>query len=151
MLLNFSHFCQASVGFNGICVKKGIRKFKVVSASGQVRDPDEGGLWPWLKAGETVSQWWTMKGSPMARRKGGKASDKCPEPKAFHWAKDKIRELYHKPGRTEIARLVENVMLNLKAADDAELIRRSNTVEHSKKLILSRFDSRTTNLAEASL
>ncbi len=45
--------------------------------------------------------------------------DKHPRLKGSYWAKDKIRELYQQPSRVEATKLLENIIFNLKSADDA--------------------------------
>lgn len=71
--------------------------------------------------------------------------EKYPELEGFYWAKEKIRELYRKPGKEEATRLLENIILNLRAADDGELVRWGNTLKHWKEPILNHFDNHTTN------
>jgi len=71
--------------------------------------------------------------------------EKYPGLKGFYWAKEKIRELYRQPGRGEAAKLLENIIFNLKSADDAELIRWGNTLKHWRQPILNHFDNHTTN------
>jgi len=58
---------------------------------------------------------------------------------------EKIRELYRQPGRAEATRLLENIIFNLKSADDGELIRWGNTLKHWREPILNHFDNHTTN------
>jgi len=71
--------------------------------------------------------------------------EKYPSLEGFYWAKEKIRELYRQPGRGEAAKLLENIIFNLKSADDAELIRWGNTLKHWREPILNHFDNHTTN------
>jgi len=71
--------------------------------------------------------------------------ERYPGLKGFYWAKEKIRELYRQPGRGEATRLLENIIFNLKSADDAELIRWGNTLKHWREPILNHFDNHTTN------
>jgi len=71
--------------------------------------------------------------------------EKYPELKGFYWAKERIRELYHKSSRMEATVLLDNVILNLRMADDAELIRWGNTLKYWKEPILNHFDNHTTN------
>jgi len=71
--------------------------------------------------------------------------EQYPGLKGFYWAKEKIRELYRQPTRAEATRLLENIILNLKSEDDAELIRWGNTLKHWREPILNHFDNRTTN------
>ena len=79
------------------------------------------------------------------KHKVDKLLDNYPSLKGFYWAKEKIRELYQQPGRREATRLLENIILNLKSADDAELIRWGNTLKHWREPILNHFDYHTTN------
>ena len=71
--------------------------------------------------------------------------ERYPGLKGFYWAKEKIRELYRQPGRGEAAKLLENIIFNLKSADDAEMIRWGNTLKHWREPILNHFDNHTTN------
>ncbi len=71
--------------------------------------------------------------------------EQYPGLKGFYWAKEKIRELYRQPTRAEATKLLENIILNLKSDDDAELIRWGNTLKHWREPILNHFDNRTTN------
>lgn len=71
--------------------------------------------------------------------------EKYPTLKGFYWAKEKIRELYRQPSRGEATRLLENIIFNLKSADDGELIRWGNTLKHWREPILNHFDNHTTN------
>jgi transposase len=71
--------------------------------------------------------------------------EKYPGLKGFYWAKEKLRELYRQPGRTAAAKLLESIVFNLKAADDAELIRWGNTLKYWREPILNHFDNHTTN------
>jgi len=71
--------------------------------------------------------------------------EKYPGLKGFYWAKEKIRELYRQPSRGEATKLLENIIFNLKSADDAELIRWGNTLKHWREPILNHFDNHTTN------
>jgi hypothetical protein len=48
--------------------------------------------------------------------------ERHPSLKGFYWAKEKIRELYRHETREEAARVLDNLILNLKCADDSELI-----------------------------
>jgi hypothetical protein len=49
--------------------------------------------------------------------------DRYPGLKEFYWAKEKIRRLYRQESRQEATKLLDNIIFNLKSADDAELIR----------------------------
>ena len=71
--------------------------------------------------------------------------EQYPGLKGFYWAKEKLRELYRQPGRGEATRLLDNIIFNLKSADDAELIRWGNTLKHWREPILNHFDNYTTN------
>ena len=79
------------------------------------------------------------------KQKVDKLLDKYPGLKGFYWAKEKIRELYRQPSRGEATRLLDNIIFNLKSADDAELIRWGNTLKHWREPILNHFDNHTTN------
>jgi len=71
--------------------------------------------------------------------------DKYPGLKGFCWAKEKIRELYRQGGREEATRLLDNIIFNLKSADDAELIRWGNSLKRWREPVLNHFDNHTTN------
>ena len=71
--------------------------------------------------------------------------DKYPSLKGFYWAKEKIRELYRQGSREEAARILDNVIVNLRSADDSELIRWGNTLKHWQDPILNHFESGTSN------
>ena len=79
------------------------------------------------------------------RQKVDTLLEKYPSLKVFYWAKEKIRELYRQPDRGEATKLLENIIFNLKAADDGELIRWGNTLKHWSDPILNHFDNHTTN------
>lgn len=68
-----------------------------------------------------------------------------PNIKAFYWAKEALRELYRQEDKTIAARQLDNIILNLKAGDDGELIRWGNTLKRWQVPILNHFDNRTTN------
>lgn len=68
-----------------------------------------------------------------------------PNLKGFYWAKEKLRELYQQGDRATATRWLDNIILNLKAGDDAELVRWGNTLKQWREPILNHFDSRTTN------
>ena len=57
------------------------------------------------------------------RQKVNELLDKYPGLKGFYWAKEKIRELYRQQSREEAAKLLDNIIFNLKADDDGELVR----------------------------
>jgi len=71
--------------------------------------------------------------------------DKYPGLKGFYWAKEKIRELYRQESREEATKLLDNIIFNLKLADDAELIRWGNSLKRWREPILNHFDNHTTN------
>jgi len=71
--------------------------------------------------------------------------ERYPGLKGFYWAKEKIRELYRQPGRGEATRLLDNIIFNLKSADDAEMVRWGNTLKRWREPILNHFDNHTTN------
>ena len=79
------------------------------------------------------------------RQKVDKLLDQYPGLKGFCWAKEKIRELYRQPSREEATKLLENIIFNLKSADDGELMRWGNTLKHWREPILNHFDNHTTN------
>jgi len=79
------------------------------------------------------------------RQKVDTLLEKYPGLKGFYWAKEKIRELYRQPSRGEATKLLENIIFNLKSADDAELIRWGNTLKHWREPILNHFNNHTTN------
>ena len=65
--------------------------------------------------------------------------------KGFYWAKEKIRELYRQQSREEATKPLDNIIFNLKSADDVELIRWGNTLKHWREPILNHFNNHTTN------
>jgi transposase len=71
--------------------------------------------------------------------------ERYPGLKGFYWAKEKIRELYRQPGRADATKLLDNVIINLRSADDAEIVRWGNTLKHWREPILNHFDNHTTN------
>lgn len=71
--------------------------------------------------------------------------DKYPGLKGFYWAKEKIRELYRQENRQDAIKLLDNIIFNLKSADDAELIRWGNSLKRWREPILNHFDNHTTN------
>ena len=79
------------------------------------------------------------------KHKVDKLLDNYPSLKGFYWAKEKIRELYRQQSRKEATKLLENIIFNLKLADDGELIRWGNTLKRWKEPILNYFDNGTTN------
>jgi transposase len=59
--------------------------------------------------------------------------EKYPGLKGFYRAKEKIRELYQQQSRGEATKLLDNIIFNLKSADDAELIRWGNTLKRCRE------------------
>jgi len=68
-----------------------------------------------------------------------------PSLRGFYWAKEKIREIYRQTSRQEATRLLENLIFNLRATDDGELVRWGNALRHWREPLLNHFDHRTTN------
>lgn len=64
---------------------------------------------------------------------------------AFYWAKERLRELYREPHREQAAKRLDNIILNLEAGDDAELVRWGRTLRRWREPILNHFENRTTN------
>jgi transposase len=79
------------------------------------------------------------------RQKVDTLLERYPGLKGFYWAKEKIRELYRQQSREEAAKVLNNVIFNLKSADDAEMVRWGNTLKHWREPILNHFDNHTTN------
>jgi len=79
------------------------------------------------------------------RQRVGELLDKHPSLKGFYWAKEEIRELYRQESKEEAARILGNVIFNLKLSDDGELIRWGNTLKRWKEPVLNHFDNGTTN------
>ena len=71
--------------------------------------------------------------------------NKYPGLKGFYWAREKIGELYQQESWEGATRLLDNIIFNLKLADDAELIRWGNTSRHWWGPILNHFGNVTTN------
>ena len=71
--------------------------------------------------------------------------ERYPGLKGFYWAKEKIRELYRQENRQGATKLLDNIIFNLKLADDSELIRWGNTLKRWREPILNHFDNHTTN------
>ena len=64
------------------------------------------------------------------------------------WAssrKQKIRELYRQGNRQDAIKLLDNIIFNLRLADDAELIRWGSTLKRWREPILNHFDNHATN------
>ena len=70
---------------------------------------------------------------------------KYPTLQGFYWAKEKIRELYRQTDREKATKILDNIIFNLKVADDAELVRWGNTLKKWREPILNYFHNRTTN------
>lgn len=68
-----------------------------------------------------------------------------PNLQGFYWAKEKLRELYRQGDKALAARHLDNIILNLKAGDDAELVRWGNTLKRWREPILNHFHNGTTN------
>lgn len=83
--------------------------------------------------------------SEEGRMKVDRLLEKYHSLKGFYWAKEKIRELYRQANRQEAIRLLDNLIFNLRSAEDGELIRWGNTLKHWREPILNYFDNRTTN------
>jgi len=79
------------------------------------------------------------------KTKVDKLLNKYPSLKGFYWAKEKIRELYRQESQKEAAKVLDNIIFNLKSSDDGELIRWGNTLKHWREPILNYFDNHTTN------
>jgi transposase len=58
--------------------------------------------------------------------------DKYPSLKGFYWAKENIRELYRQESWEEAAKILDNVILNLRLTDAGELARWGNTLKHCR-------------------
>ena len=71
--------------------------------------------------------------------------DCYPNLKGFYWAKEALRVCYRQGDKVVAARQLDNIILNLKAGEDAELVRWGNTLKHWREPILNHFDNRTTN------
>ena len=79
------------------------------------------------------------------RRKVDALLDKYPCLKGFYWAKEKIRALYQQKSLEKASRLLDNIILNLKSDDDAELVRWGNTLKRWRDSILNHFYNHITN------
>lgn len=71
--------------------------------------------------------------------------EKYPSLEGFYWAKEKMRELYRQEGREGAAKILDDIIFNLKSSDDGELIRWGNSLKHWREPILNYFENRTTN------
>jgi transposase len=83
--------------------------------------------------------------SEKGRQRVDELLSKYPSLKTFYWAKEKLRQLYHLSTKEEATRLLDLVILDLKASDDGELIRWGNSLKRWREPILNYFDNRTTN------
>lgn len=66
-----------------------------------------------------------------------------PNLQGFYWAKERLRELYRQQDRAMASRRLDNIILNPKAGEDAELVRWGNTLR--REPILNHFQNGTTN------
>jgi transposase len=71
--------------------------------------------------------------------------EKYPSIKDFYWAKEKVREVYRQESQAEAGKILDNLILNLRSADDGELIRWGNTLKHWRDPILNHFENGTSN------
>ncbi len=71
--------------------------------------------------------------------------DQYPTLKGFYWTKEKMRELYRQNSPREAAKLLDNIIFNLRSSDDGELIRWANSLKYWREPILNYFANRTTN------
>ena len=99
--------------------------------------------WAWIQ--KKIFLAGRAKRSDRKKQKMDTMLEKYPGLKGFYWAKEKIRELYRQPSREEDTKLFENIIFNLKSADDTELIRWGNTLKQWWESILNHFDNHTTN------
>ena len=56
-----------------------------------------------------------------------------------------MRKLYNAKDKNEAAELLELIIMNLKASDDAGAVRWANTLRGWRQPILNYFDNKTTN------
>jgi len=63
----------------------------------------------------------------------------------FYWAKEALREFYRQGNKAMATKQLDNIILNLKAGDDGELIRWGNTLKRWREPILNHFNNHTTN------
>jgi len=85
------------------------------------------------------------KPSEEARTKLNVLLEKYPCLRGFYWAKEKVREVYRQESQAEAAKILDNLILNLRSADDGELIRWGNTLKHWRDPILNHFENGTSN------
>ena len=71
--------------------------------------------------------------------------EKYPSLKDFYWAKEKVREVYRQESQAQAARILDNLILNLRSADDGELIRWGNTLKCWRDPILNHLQNGTSN------
>lgn len=68
-----------------------------------------------------------------------------PNLQGFYWAKEALRACYRQSDKAVASKQLDNILLNLKAGDDAELVRWGNTLKHWREPILNHWDNGTTN------
>jgi len=83
--------------------------------------------------------------SDRGRQKVDELLKTYPNLKGFYWAKERLRDVYRACDKSEAAELLDLIIMNLKASDDAELYRWGNTLKRWRQPILNYFDNRTTN------
>ena len=83
--------------------------------------------------------------SDRGRQKVDELLKTYPNLKGFYWAKERLRDVYRAKEKNEAAKLLDLIMMNLKASDDAELYRWGNTLKRWRQPILNYFDNKTTN------
>ena len=93
--------------------------------------------WPFLIGSEKLTQ--------RQKEKRDRLLVSYPALSGFYWAKEKLREMYRLETGEQAARMLDLIIFNLRAEDDGELIRWSNTLKRWKDPILNHFISRTTN------
>jgi transposase len=83
--------------------------------------------------------------SDRGRQKVDELLKTYPNLKGFYWAKERLRDVYKARDKNEAAKLLDLIIMNLKASDDAELYRWGNTLKRWRQPILNYFDNKTTN------
>jgi transposase len=83
--------------------------------------------------------------SDRGRQKVDELLKTYPNLKGFYWAKERLRDVYRAKDKDEAAKLLDLIIMNLKASDDAELYRWGNTLKRWRQPILNYFDNKTTN------
>ena len=83
--------------------------------------------------------------SDRGRQKVDELLKTYPNLKGFYWAKERLRDVYRAKEKNEAAKLLDLIIMNLKASDDAELYRWGNTLKRWRQPILNYFDNKTTN------